>query len=243
MPDLMAIVSKAVFEREAPGAKLGGVLPMRVYRSASKHLTKLDDKSRLFLVTVRPPNEALWLVAVLEEPQFDGDQWLAARNRYPVTDLSTVKDSLRFETGKGLAAKPGALGMSLQTPRVLTEADAELILRAAEAARPAPRVPVPRPVNVAKHEENTGLPCLCRGCLASAPETITHGGGTYLRARAEANERLLWFWVPSELQGEVAAAVQAVEQRLKARFKPFPAPGSSSDADKDSEDDAEDDED
>ena len=67
MPDMMAIVSKAVFEKESPGAKLGAVLPLKAYKSASKHLARLDKQSRLFLVTVRPPNEALWLVAVLQD--------------------------------------------------------------------------------------------------------------------------------------------------------------------------------
>src|SRR5690349_12304483 len=117
MPDLMAIVSKAVFDKDAPTAKLGAVLAMKTYRSASKHLERLDQQSRLFLVTVRPPNEALWLVAVLEELHFNGTKWLAARNRYRVTDISPLKSQLKFESGKGLSAAKGALGMSLQTPR------------------------------------------------------------------------------------------------------------------------------
>ncbi len=128
-PDMMVIVSKAVFDKDSPAAKLGAVLPLKVYRSASKHLSRLGAGSRLFLVTVRPPAEALWLVAVLEELKFDGEKWQAARNRYPLTDISALKSQLKFESGKGIVAAKGALGMSLQTP------GAEPARRRAAAAR------------------------------------------------------------------------------------------------------------
>jgi hypothetical protein len=49
-----------------------------------------------------------------------------------------VRDRLRFDTGKGIAAKPGALAMSLQTPRRLTEDDVRL-LRDAAAGKAAAR--------------------------------------------------------------------------------------------------------
>ena len=129
MPDIMAIVSKAVFEKSSPNAKVGAVLPLRTYNSASKHLERLssDKNSRLFLVTVRPPSEALWLVAVLESLEEDDGAWRASkRNRYPITDVSALRSQLKFESGTGIQAKPGALGMSLQTPRVLTPSDAAL---------------------------------------------------------------------------------------------------------------------
>ena len=51
------------------------------YVSANKGLEPLADGGRLYLVTVRPPNEALWLVAVLEQPKFDGDAMDRARRR------------------------------------------------------------------------------------------------------------------------------------------------------------------
>ena len=61
MPDLMAIVSKAVFEKAAGKApKVGAKLAMDRYVSANKNLEPLAKQGRLFLVTVRPPNEALW---------------------------------------------------------------------------------------------------------------------------------------------------------------------------------------
>lgn len=135
MPDLMAIVSKAVFEREAgkspaPGTRLG----MDRYVSANKALAPLAGGGRLYLVTVRPPNEALWLVAILDQPTHDGEAWIAKKCATPITDISALKGQLAFQSGTGIKAKPGALGMSLQTPRALTAADAALLDQAAGAA-------------------------------------------------------------------------------------------------------------
>ena len=215
----MAIVSKAVFEKDSPAAKLGAVLPMKVYRSASKHLARLESRSRLFLVTVRPPAEALWLVAVLTELKFDGEKWQAARNRYPLTDISALKSQLKFESGKGLVAAKGALGMSLQTPRVLSPEDAALLLRSA-GPLPSPRVRAPGPPNLAAHEATSPLPCLCQKCLPSAAETVEVAGAKFLRAQAEAHGRVLPFWVPAELAAELPAVTQAVIARMQANLKP-----------------------
>lgn len=213
----MAIVSKAVFEKDSPGAKLGAVLPLKVYKSASKHLSRLDKQSRLFLVTVRPPHEALWLVAVLDGLRFDGETWQAARNSHPLTDISGLKDELRFDSGKGLAAAKGALGMSLQTPRVLTPDDAALLLKAAGGAKPAR---APGPLNLAVHHESSPLPCLCRKCLPSAAETVAVDGAAYFRAHVIVQGRILWFWVPEELKARVPEVAQAVANRLTASLEP-----------------------
>ena len=125
----MAIVSKAVFEKAAGKSPvLGTALNLDRYTSANKGLAPLATGGRLFLVTVRPPDEALWLVAVLDAPAFSGTEWVAAACSTPLTDISDLKTSLQFESGKGLPTKPGTLGMSLQTPRVLTAEDAALIL-------------------------------------------------------------------------------------------------------------------
>lgn len=222
-PDLMAIVSKAVFEKDAPAARLGAVLPMKVYRSVSKHLSRLGSGSRLFLVTVRPPAEALWLVAVLEELKFDGEKWQAARNRYPLTDISALKSQLKFESGKGLVAAKGALGMSLQTPRALSPEDAALLLRAA-GPLPSPRVRAPGPSNLAAHDATSPLPCLCTKCLPSAAETVEVAGASYLRVQAAAHGRVLWFWVPAELKAELPAVTQAVHARMQKNLKPLKQP-------------------
>ena len=220
MPDMLAIVSKGVFEKDAGKAKLGRVLPLAGYASASKHLAKLDATSRLFLVTVRPPKEALWLVAVLENLVFDGQKWSATPNSTRMTDVTLLKDQLRFDSGKGIVAKPGALGMSLQTPRVLTAADAKLLLEAAAASKT--RIPAPRPVNLAKHEERSPLPCLCKQCWAAAPDRLEFQGTEFVRANVQARSRVLWFWLPATLSDDLVAVQQAVQARLYSRIQPFP---------------------
>ncbi|MEZ4360595.1 MAG: hypothetical protein R3B48_10455 [Kofleriaceae bacterium] len=128
---MLAIISKAVFEKAAGKAPaLGARLGLDRYTSGNRGLAPLAEGGRLFLVTVRPPDEALWLVAVLEAPTFDGAAWVAAPCDTPMTDISSLKGALVFANGKGLPTTPGALGMSLQTPRVLTDGDVAHLLSA-----------------------------------------------------------------------------------------------------------------
>jgi len=135
--DVMAIVSKAVFEKAAcKHPNVGDVLRMDRYVSAAKGLSPLGDGGKLYLVTVRPPNEALWLVGVLDHPTFDGTQWKSAPSPLPITDITALRGQLKFESGKGITAAPGALGMSLQTPRVLAAHDVELLDAATGGAAP-----------------------------------------------------------------------------------------------------------
>lgn len=135
MGDVFAIVSKAVFEKEAlvdgETVDLGGVWPVKSYKGAAKVFENtLAGGGRIFMVTVRPPDEKLWLLAVLESPKFDSKAaaWVAAPNVVPATDISSLRKSIKFESGKGMSQDKGALGMSLQTPRALGDGDAELIL-------------------------------------------------------------------------------------------------------------------
>lgn len=131
MPDMMAIVSKAIFEKAAGKSPIVGTkLAMDRYISANKNLEPLAQGGKLYLVTVRPPDEALWLVAVLDRPRFDGKQWIAAACDTPITDISALRSQIKFESGKGMATAPGTLGMSLQTPRALTTGDVALLDRA-----------------------------------------------------------------------------------------------------------------
>ncbi len=135
MPDILAIVSKAVFERDArvDGTLIapGDVWPVDRYTSAHKAFHALEDGGRIFLVTVRPPNEQLWFIGVVEEPAFNGNAWIAeAPNALPVTDISALRKSITFESGKGMSQDRGTLGMSLQMPRALTDVDVEQILAA-----------------------------------------------------------------------------------------------------------------
>jgi uncharacterized protein (TIGR02996 family) len=141
MPDLMAIVSKAVFEKAAGKApKVGAKLAMDRYVSANKNLESLSAGGKLYLVTVRPPDEALWLVAVLDQPHFDGKQWIAAPCDTPIVDISSLRTHIKFESGKGMSMAPGTLGMSLQTPRALTTEDVALLAGALDGAKLPPAV-------------------------------------------------------------------------------------------------------
>jgi uncharacterized protein (TIGR02996 family) len=139
MADMMAIVSKAVFEKAAgKSPRVGTRLGMDRYVSTNKNLERLGEGGKLYLVTVRPPDEALWLVAILDHPRFDGAQWIARPCDIPITDITTLKNQLVFESGKGLPTKQGTLGMSLQTPRAVTGNDVRLLDSAAGlAAAPA----------------------------------------------------------------------------------------------------------
>jgi uncharacterized protein (TIGR02996 family) len=128
MADVMVVVSKAVFEKAyGKHPQLGAQLAMDRYTSANKAIAPVGSGGKLYCVTVRPPDESLWLVAVLDNPQFDGDAWISAPATTPITDITSLRGKLRFESGKGITAAAGALGMSLQTPRVMTAEDATLI--------------------------------------------------------------------------------------------------------------------
>jgi hypothetical protein len=155
MPNMLAIVSKIVFEKEArhPGGTLlqvGDCYKTDRYRSTSALLQPLTEGGALFLVTVRP-GDMLWLVGVLEYPKFKDGAWVGAGfNQVPVTDISSLCSQLRFASGRGIHFEPGKLGMVLQTPRVLTDDDI-LLLRGAtkqiplstslKAGIPAPKTP------------------------------------------------------------------------------------------------------
>jgi hypothetical protein len=128
MSSVLAIVSKALFEKMVPkDVKLGAVVDTDAYVSGNKTFDALAKGGAIFLVTVRPPNEKLWLVGILEDPKKKGDTWKAAANEAPLTDVTSAIKKLEFTSGTGLKAKKGALGMSLQTPRGLTAADEKLL--------------------------------------------------------------------------------------------------------------------
>src|SRR5687768_5330623 len=135
MGDVFAIVSKAVFEKAARVGEdlvgLGDVWPVARYSGTGKVFeTALAGGGRIFMVTVRPPDEKLWLLAVLESPKFDAKSkaWVGAANVVPTTDISSLRKTIKFESGKGMSQDKGALGMSLQTPRALGPGDADQIL-------------------------------------------------------------------------------------------------------------------
>lgn len=137
MSSVLAIISKAVFEKMVPkSVKIGDLVETDRYASKHKTLETLHEGGALFLVTVRPPDERLWLVAILDAPTFSGDAW-KAKNATPIVDVTAALKKLKFATGAGVQAKAGALGMSLQTPRVLTAED-DALLRALSGSSAAP---------------------------------------------------------------------------------------------------------
>lgn len=142
MASVLAIVSKAVFDKAYANANVGHVLAMS-YASANKALDALRGGGGLFLVTVRPPDERLWLVAILESPRFAGGAWRGT-NATPIIDVTRVLPELELEHGVGVAFKAGALGMTLQSPRRLAEAGANR-LRAFGTAKPGARSASPKP--------------------------------------------------------------------------------------------------
>ncbi|MFT3699572.1 MAG: TIGR02996 domain-containing protein [Kofleriaceae bacterium] len=127
MASCLAIISKAIFEKQAGGNGEGDVVALTEYAATPKQLDELEDGDALFLVTVRPPDETLWLVAVLESPTKGKGGWKADANTVAITDISDLKAKLVFANGKGLPTEEGKLAMSLQTPRVLTDADLALL--------------------------------------------------------------------------------------------------------------------
>lgn len=60
MASVMAIVSKALFEKMVPkGVQPGAVVDIDRYKSAHRAFAGLSEGDAIFLVTVRPPDEAL----------------------------------------------------------------------------------------------------------------------------------------------------------------------------------------
>lgn len=165
MGDVMCIVSKAIFEKLAgKKPKLGTVHGMERYVTANKALSPLAEGGKLYLVTVRPPDESLWLVGVLENPEFDGNEWsVEAPCTTPITDLSALRKKIKFTSGKGISAAAGTLGMSLQTPRELTAGDVALIDELLPGNAPAhegngfPEPPDAIPANTGEREVGDAL--------------------------------------------------------------------------------------
>lgn len=126
-------------------ASVGDLLETDRYNSTYATLDTLEDGGAIFLVTVRPPDEKLWLVGIIEDPTRDDEAWVGAANAQPIVDVTAAIKKLQFESRTGLKAKKGALGMSLQTPRALTEDDVALLRgftggkakKPAKAAKPA----------------------------------------------------------------------------------------------------------
>ena len=82
--------------------------------------------------------------------------------------------------------------------------DAELRQRAAEALDAGGRrdeaTAILAPlINVTGHDDDTGLPCLCRACLPQAGATAEASEMQFRRSFAVAGRRVLHFWALAEL--------------------------------------------
>jgi len=100
--------------------------------------------------------------------------------------------------------------------------DAALRGRAAEALDAAGRrgeaIALLAPmVNVTGHDDDAGLPCLCKLCFARSNETAEAAGMQFKRSFAVATTRVLHFWTPVEL--DRAPVRKSVAEALAARLK------------------------
>jgi hypothetical protein len=100
--------------------------------------------------------------------------------------------------------------------------DAELRRRAAEALDAAGRrdeaqallAPL---VNLVGHDDDDGLPCLCKRCLPTTGATAEAAGMSFTRSFAVSGTRVLHFWQLVELEGERAAVRSSVAAAMRAR--------------------------
>jgi len=129
---MTAIVTKDDFEEFDADKVEGDRLSWRRYDANHPPLERLRKypQNRLYLLTVRPPKFAVWLIAIYENVARRGGVWTSAiRNRTPIVDLTSIVADLRFESGNGLSVPARRRPQALQTPRVLTFWDLALIHR------------------------------------------------------------------------------------------------------------------
>lgn len=126
MASVFAIVSRAIFDRDFPRAKIGDVLEMDRYVSKHPNFDQMQDGDAIFLFTVRPKDQP-WLVGILERPKKKKGAWIGRPNSTAVTDIRPLMRALRFSTGKGIGPSTGGFAMTLQTPRRLTDNDVMLL--------------------------------------------------------------------------------------------------------------------
>lgn len=231
MASVFAVVSKKVYETQARQdgkvLGLGQMWPTAKYASTHAALKPLNEGGHIFLVTVRPPDEALWLVAILQNPKGVKDGWESAPNTIAITDITPLKGRIKFANGAGITAAKGKLGMSLQTPRALSDADAALLLGAAGTAGvtvAAPTAATPaaqRVVQLNRHEPQTKLPlpCLCSKCMAKSGERVEVDGEAFVRRVATAKGRTLYFWMPEALVPTEKQVRIAVERRMDLQLE------------------------
>ena len=101
--------------------------------------------------------------------------------------------------------------------------DRDLRRRAAEALDAAGKhaeaaVVLAPLVNVTGHDDDAGLPCLCKRCIAIAPSTAMSEGMMFHRSFAVADTRVLHFWMLAEQEHERAQVRASVADALAHRL-------------------------
>ena len=226
MGSVLAIVSKAVFSKQMKDAALGKTFATKAYVSKNRGLQPLEEGGDLYLLTVRPGDVA-WLVAVLRKPSFDGAQWNAKANVVPIQDVSGLLGQLVLANGKGIKAKPGRLGMSLQTPRALADEDVALLEAALKGgAKPTKKSPTktakknsaatkksaPKPTKKSEAKATkTKAPKPAEKPRSGAPVAWTPPGPavTFATASEDEGPAVHEGPVPSAVRAKVAAAAKA----------------------------------
>jgi hypothetical protein len=74
-------------------------------------------------------------------------------------------------------------------------------------------------INVTGHDDDAGLPCLCKLCLPHAAETAEAAGIHFKRSFAVTGTRVLHFWAPKELGRKPVrrSVAEALGKRLTKR--------------------------
>lgn len=73
-------------------------------------------------------------------------------------------------------------------------------------------------INVTGHDEDAGLPCLCKRCLPTAASAAESEGMKFSRSFAVADKRVLHFWMLADLEHDRAAVRESVATALAQRL-------------------------
>jgi len=73
-------------------------------------------------------------------------------------------------------------------------------------------------VNLTGHDDDAGLPCLCKRCLAAAPAAAESEGMKFTPSFAVVETRVLHFWMLAELEHERASVRESVTTALAKRL-------------------------
>ncbi len=73
-------------------------------------------------------------------------------------------------------------------------------------------------VNVTGHDDDTGLPCLCKRCLPLAADSADAAGMQFRRTFAIARDRVLHYWTLRDLPRDTVR--RDVAAALDARLRP-----------------------